>query len=55
MNGHQQGVFPSGVATGINQTELIHSEVCTQPGNAADVQRASWLNQDNNNQSTQLV
>ena len=55
VNGHLPGFPRRWIASGIDQTELIHSEVCAQPCNAADVQRACRLNQDNDNQSTQLV
>ena len=55
MNGHAQGLFSLWITTGIDQTELIDSEVCTEPRNAADIQRACRLNQDNDNQSVQLV
>tara|TARA_B100000900_G_C20388011_1_gene637375 strand:- start:509 stop:775 length:267 start_codon:yes stop_codon:yes gene_type:complete len=55
MNGHAQRILPLWITTGIHQTELINSEVCTESRNAADVQRAGWLNQDNDNQSVQLV
>ena len=55
MNGHAQGLFSLWITTGIHQTELINTEVGTESRNAADVQRAGWLNQDNDNQSVQLV
>tara|TARA_B100001769_G_C21491913_1_gene285399 strand:+ start:28 stop:225 length:198 start_codon:yes stop_codon:yes gene_type:complete len=55
MNGHAKRIVPLWIATGIHQTELINSEVGTESRNAADVQRAGWLNQDNDNQSVQLV
>ena len=55
MNGHAKRIFPPWITTGIHQTELINSEVGTESRNAADVQRAGWLNQDNDNQSVQLV
>ena len=55
VNGHLSGFPRLWIASGIDQTELIHTEVCAQPCDAADVQRACRLNQDNDNQSTQLV
>ena len=55
MNGHAKRIFPPWITTGIHQTELINSEVGTESRNAADVQRAGWLNQDNDYQSVQLV
>ena len=55
MNSHAQRILPLWITTGIHQTELINSEVGTESRNAADVQRAGWLNQDNDNQSVQLM
>ena len=52
---HPPCFLPLGITTWIHQPELIHTEIGAEPGNTAHVQRACWFNQDDDDQSVQLM
>ena len=56
MNSHPHCVSLSGATAGIDEAQIVNIEVGAQSCNAADVQRTSRLNQDDNGlQSAQSV
>ena len=52
---HPPCFLPLGITTWIHQPELINTEIGAEPGNTAHVQRACWFNQDDDDQSVQLM
>ena len=55
MNSHAEGLIPLHITTRSDQAQLINPEIGAEPGNAADVQRTGRFNQDDDDQSVQLM
>ena len=55
VDSHPPCFLPLGITTWIHQPKLIHTEIGAEPGNTAHVQRACWFNQDDDDQSVQLM
>ena len=55
MNSHAEGFVPLHITARSDQAQLINPEIGAEPGDAADVQRTGRFNQDDDDQSVQLM